>query len=68
MQGYDSNLVLISAKPGDVEQKRQFTDFRVDIVEAVFKKMKLRAREDLELYLSILCLSNQSETIDLLQD
>ena len=38
------------------------------MVEAVLKKMKLKAKEDLELYLSILCLSDDNQTIDLLSD
>ena len=37
------------------------------MVEAVFKKMKLKAKEDLELYLSIMRLSADNRVVDLLQ-
>ena len=38
------------------------------MVEAVLKKIKLKAKEDLELYLSVLCLDDTDEVTDLLQN
>ena len=37
------------------------------MVEAVLKKIKLKAKEDLELYLSIACLNEENAVVDVLQ-